>query len=249
MFLEACVLYYWNECFIIPLLKEMLAQIFTSAISTFFNVRCSICISSFHFVVFPSRGMFMPVISAFFLVLFRIEVSGLLLRIRFVVGGTRFTVEFILCIFQEGSWIFVMWKVTTHRHNPHNSDLNFVSIFGVFLLPLTFAGIRSCAIFFIVIIIIRAMIAHSVYRWATGWTFGVLGFDSRRGLGIFLFTTRSRTALGPTQPPIQWVPGSLSMGVKRPRHEADHSPPSSAEVREWVELYIHSRNTPSWRGA
>jgi hypothetical protein len=27
-----------------------------------------------------------------------------------------------------------------------------------------------------------------------GWTIGVLGFDSRRGLGIFLFTTPSRTS-------------------------------------------------------
>jgi hypothetical protein len=64
-----------------------------------------------------------------------------------------------------------------------------------------------------------------------GWTIGVLGFDSRQGLGIFLFTTASRTALGPTQPPIQWVPGGLSLGVKRPGREADHSPPSSAEVK------------------
>jgi hypothetical protein len=31
--------------------------------------------------------------------------------------------------------------------------------------------------------------------------------------------------------------------------EADNSPPSSAEVKEWVELYFHSPNTPSWRGA
>jgi hypothetical protein len=31
--------------------------------------------------------------------------------------------------------------------------------------------------------------------------------------------------------------------------EADHSPPSSAEVKEWVELYLHSPNAPSWRGA
>jgi hypothetical protein len=31
--------------------------------------------------------------------------------------------------------------------------------------------------------------------------------------------------------------------------EADHSPPSSAEVKEWVELYLHSPNTPSWCGA
>jgi hypothetical protein len=30
--------------------------------------------------------------------------------------------------------------------------------------------------------------------------------------------------------------------------EADHSPPSSAKVKEWVELYLHSHNTPSWRG-
>jgi hypothetical protein len=31
--------------------------------------------------------------------------------------------------------------------------------------------------------------------------------------------------------------------------ETDHSPPSSAEVKERVGLYIHSPNTPSWRGA
>jgi hypothetical protein len=31
--------------------------------------------------------------------------------------------------------------------------------------------------------------------------------------------------------------------------EADHSPPSSAEVKEWVELCLHSHNTPSWHGA
>jgi hypothetical protein len=69
-------------------------------------------------------------------------------------------------------------------------------------------------------------------RENTGWTFGVLGVDSQRGLGIFLFTTASRTALGPTHPPIQWVPGALSLGVKRLGREVDHSPPSSAEVEE-----------------
>jgi hypothetical protein len=69
------------------------------------------------------------------------------------------------------------------------------------------------------------------------------------GLGIFLFTTASRTALGPIQPPIQRIPGAVSLGVKRPGSEADHSPPSSAEVKECVGLYLHSPNTPSWRGA
>jgi hypothetical protein len=62
---------------------------------------------------------------------------------------------------------------------------------------------------------------------------------SRRGLGIFLFAA-SRMALGPTQLPIQWVPGALCLGVKWPGREADHSPPSSAEIKECVELYLHS---------
>jgi hypothetical protein len=42
----------------------------------------------------------------------------------------------------------------------------------------------------------------------------------------------SGTALGPTQPPTQWVPGALSLGVKRQGREADHSPPSSTRVKE-----------------
>jgi hypothetical protein len=56
-------------------------------------------------------------------------------------------------------------------------------------------------------------------------------FESRQGIGIFLLTTVSRPALGPTQSPIHWVPGALSLGIKRPGCEADHSPPSSAELK------------------
>jgi hypothetical protein len=52
-----------------------------------------------------------------------------------------------------------------------------------------------------------------------------------------------------TQHPIQWEPGALSLGVKRPGREVDHSPVSNAEVKEGVELYPHSPNTSSWRGA
>jgi hypothetical protein len=56
-------------------------------------------------------------------------------------------------------------------------------------------------------------------------------FESQQRLRIFLFTTLSRPALGPTQPPIQCVPGAVSLRVKRPGREADHSLPSSAEVK------------------
>jgi hypothetical protein len=33
------------------------------------------------------------------------------------------------------------------------------------------------------------------------------------------------------QPPIQLVPAAVSMGVKRPVHKANDSPPSSAEIK------------------
>jgi hypothetical protein len=36
--------------------------------------------------------------------------------------------------------------------------------------------------------------------------------------------------LGPTQRPIQWVSRAPSLEIKRQGHEADHSPPTSAEV-------------------
>jgi hypothetical protein len=45
------------------------------------------------------------------------------------------------------------------------------------------------------------------------------------------------------------VRGALSRRLKRPGREAEHSPPSTAEVKTCVELYFHSPNTPSWRGA
>jgi hypothetical protein len=48
---------------------------------------------------------------------------------------------------------------------------------------------------------------------------------------MFLFTTASRPDLGHTQPPIQWVIEAVTMAVKLPVREADHSPPSSAEVK------------------
>jgi len=52
-------------------------------------------------------------------------------------------------------------------------------------------------------------------------------------MGFFLFTTTSRPAIGPTQPPIQWIPGTLTpeVGVKQQGYEADHILPTSAKVK------------------
>jgi len=49
------------------------------------------------------------------------------------------------------------------------------------------------------------------------------GLDDRRSIShMGLLGTASRLALGPTQPLIQWVPGSLTPAVKWPGREADH---------------------------
>jgi hypothetical protein len=53
------------------------------------------------------------------------------------------------------------------------------------------------------------------------------------GRDFFLFATASRPALGPTQPPIQWLSEALSPEVKRPGREADQSPLSISEVNAW----------------
>jgi hypothetical protein len=45
------------------------------------------------------------------------------------------------------------------------------------------------------------------------------------------------------------VLGALSLGVNRLGLKADHSSPSGAKVKEGVELYLHSPNISSWRGA
>jgi hypothetical protein len=79
--------------------------------------------------------------------------------------------------------------------------------------------------------LIEAWRAQSVQRMATGST------SERPPLGseIFFYSTSSRVALWPIQPPIQWVPWALSPGIKLPGREADHSLPSVAEAKKtWI---------------
>jgi hypothetical protein len=82
---------------------------------------------------------------------------------------------------------------------------------------------------------------------ATGYRLGGLDLIPSRGKIFLLYSTESKPALGPTQPSIQWVLGVFSPGVKHPESEADHSPPSIAEVKNGGAipplLYMFS-----WRG-
>jgi hypothetical protein len=72
-----------------------------------------------------------------------------------------------------------------------------------------------------------------IAQWySAGLRAGWLGVRVPVGAGNFLFTTASRLAQGPTKPPIQWVPGALSLRLKRPGCEDNHPPPSIAEVKK-----------------
>jgi hypothetical protein len=62
------------------------------------------------------------------------------------------------------------------------------------------------------------------------------GRSSSPGMGkISLLSTSSTPVFGPSQTPIQWVPGALPLGVKLPGCEDDHSSPTNAEVKNtWI---------------
>ena len=80
----------------------------------------------------------------------------------------------------------------------------------------------------------------------------VVGADSLRvgrcvdriSVGRGDFPYLFRPALGPTQPPLRWVP--RLPGVNRPGLGVNHPPPSSTEVKERVELHLYSPSGPSW---
>jgi hypothetical protein len=75
--------------------------------------------------------------------------------------------------------------------------------------------------------------------WSVDSSLGIVancGMDGRgsvpgRGERFFVFSIVSRPSPGSTRHPLQWVPGALSLGVKRSVRKADRSPPSSAEVK------------------
>jgi hypothetical protein len=67
---------------------------------------------------------------------------------------------------------------------------------------------------------------------ATGYGLDGQGVGVRVPIGSRIFLSPCRSDYEATQPHIQWVPGTLSPEVERSGREADHSPPTSAEVKE-----------------
>jgi hypothetical protein len=75
---------------------------------------------------------------------------------------------------------------------------------------------------------------------ATGYGLDGQGVGVRVPVGtrIFISPRRPDRLWGPL---IQWVPGALSLVVKRPGHEADYSPQINAEVKI---IWIYTSTPP-----
>jgi hypothetical protein len=80
----------------------------------------------------------------------------------------------------------------------------------------------------------------SVVSTATGNWLDDQGVGVRVLVGSRIFYA-VQTGPGVTQPPIQWVSGVLSPGVKRQGHEADHSPAASAQVKK---MWLYTSTPP-----
>jgi hypothetical protein len=67
-------------------------------------------------------------------------------------------------------------------------------------------------------------------------------------VGAGNFSIQHRVQIGSGAHPGSYPRGTRALEVKRPGREADYSLPSSAEVKECMELYLHSPSTSSWCG-
>jgi hypothetical protein len=78
---------------------------------------------------------------------------------------------------------------------------------------------------------------------------GKTGVRSPTEENIFLLASASRPALGPTSLLTMGTGGSFPGSKARPGRDADHSPPSSGEVKYEYELYLLSPHMPPWNVA
>jgi hypothetical protein len=131
----------------------------------------------------------------------------LLKRLKWVGGGKPCNVGLVKCVsgrayILESSGKTRLTSRTSHVIPPSTQFNHFYSLNNHYTLP-----------FYILLFYTRSSGSHdSVVGIATGYGLDDWGVGVQVPVGSRIFSTSSRPALGPTQPPTQWVPGALSLG-------------------------------------
>jgi hypothetical protein len=82
-----------------------------------------------------------------------------------------------------------------------------------------------------IVLLLGYTVVYSIVGIATRYGLDGQGVGVRIPVGSKIVFAASRPALGPSQPPVHWVPG----GDKAAGREADDSPPTNAEVKKtWI---------------
>jgi hypothetical protein len=102
----------------------------------------------------------------------------------------------------------------------------------------------------LLLLLLLLLFIHSFIHLNRDSSVGIVTRYGMYGPGIksrweLRFSAPFWVALGPTKPPIKWVPG-LSRGVKRPGRCVDHPPHLVPRFKERVVLYLNSPSGPSW---
>jgi hypothetical protein len=138
---------------------------------------------------------------------------------------------------------FFLFCHTIHFMHKHLTIQSSEQHNGFIVIPCNTGSIHThcrdafcwCSLVYIIKLVLFMMLTRSqgssvsieTRQW-TGWP----GFNSWKGEWWELFFHyHIQTSTGPNQFSVQWVPESLTLGVKRPGLEANHSPPSGAEVK------------------
>jgi hypothetical protein len=118
------------------------------------------------------------------------------------------------------------WTIPRNEHVLHNTEMHSIKT--------RFKGITLCLRTSSLLLSFLSLLplpsfSQSVQRRATAWKIGVRFLARARDFSP-LYSVQ--TGSGPTQPPLQWVPGAVFPGGKWPGLEADLSPSwPSAEVK------------------
>jgi hypothetical protein len=153
-------------------------------------------------------------------------------------------------VWEPIGWILIYWRIYTFWTHLNTKSCYFMSRICTTLTPERKEGFHSHSVLKCLSIVDPCSVnrgpsngpqtPYIISRFCLRWRSPLSDWPRAgrpRGWSSRFFTSprRPHRLWGPPQPPIQWVPGALSPEVKRPGREADHLPPTSAEIKKmWI---------------